>query len=221
MERLLQFMLKPRAMFSVFFLTGLSFFFIDRSIATYVYSLNLKANWPWLSWITHLGLGEVYFGLFLTLALFFRYISTNPKLEARIWFLLLCVSIPDIICLGLKVILGRARPELLFSSDLYGFYGFHLEPSFWSFPSGHTTSIFGLIFGLCIVFPRYRVSFFLLGIIVATSRILLNCHYLSDIMTASYLTLVEIAIVLNILQRKSWLAPAWSKQYNSKAPSYG
>lgn len=214
MERFLQFTLKPRTMLSIFFLITLSFIYIDRPIAAFCRETNFKVIWPWLTWVTHLGLGEIYFLSFLTLALFFRYIAINPIKEAQAWFLLICVSIPDAICLGLKVILGRARPELWFSSDLYGFYGLHFNGPFWSFPSGHTTSIFGLVIGLCVVFPRYCLPFILVGLSVASSRILLTNHYLSDVMMATYLTLIEIAAMLFILQRKSWLAPAWTKQYN-------
>nr|WP_232220646.1 hypothetical protein [Legionella tunisiensis] len=67
----------------------------------------------------------------------------------------------------------------------------------------------GAALGLSILFPRYFYAFILAGLTIAFSRVFLTHHYLSDVLTASYLTLLEVGILLCILRRKSWLAPVW------------
>ena len=97
--------------------------------------------------------------------------------------------------------LGRARPILLFQKQFYGFYGFHFDHNFWSFPSGHATTIMGLSFGLSILFPRYVKYFMLLGILVMTTRVILTQHFLSDVLIAAYLCLIEVGIIYYLISR--------------------
>ena len=111
------------------------------------------------------------------------------------WFLWLCVLVPSLVCLVLKVLLGRARPDLLFNEHLYGFFGLKTHAPYWSFPSGHTTTVMGFVFGLSVLFPRKCYLFILAGSIVVLSRILLTHHYLSDVMAASYLALLEVGLL--------------------------
>ncbi|MDI9817694.1 MULTISPECIES: phosphatase PAP2 family protein [unclassified Legionella] len=209
-ERLLALMTKPGVMLVYVTLVILSFLYLDVPLAEFFYSVDLRSSFPLISWITKLGLGVIYIPSFFLLALFFRYIRQNQEWEARAWFLFMCVSIPGIVCGFLKIIFGRARPALLFENHFYGFYGLQTKAPFWSFPSGHTTTIMGVVFGLSILFPRYCYAFILTGLTVALSRVLLTHHYLSDIMAAGYLTLLEVGILLCFLRRKSWLAPAWA-----------
>lgn len=209
-ERLFAVMTKPWVAASYLGLIVLSFIYFDQPIAYYFYSLDLKTKLPILTWITNAGVVGVYFVSLLLLALFFRYIQSNAQWEARAWFLWLCVALPNLICVILKVTFGRARPTLLFSDELYGFYGLQTQAQFWSFPSGHTTTIMGLVFGLSIIFPRYCYAFLVSGFLVALSRVLLTNHFLSDVLTASYLTLLEVGLLLLLLRCKGWLQPAYN-----------
>lgn len=204
-DRLLKAMLQPWVVVSYMGFVVLSFFYFDQPIAWFFNDLSFKTELPFIYWLTRLGVSMVYIILFLMVALFFRYIHRNKEYEARSWFLWLCVLIPNLICLVFKVLLGRARPQLLFSDHLYGFYGMHFHADFWSFPSGHTTTIMGLVFGLCVVFPRYFYAFILTGLLLVSTRVLLTNHYLSDVMTTGYITLLEVGFLLVLLRRKAWL----------------
>ncbi|WP_133126935.1 phosphatase PAP2 family protein [Legionella nagasakiensis] len=184
----------------------LSFLYFDQPIAFFFYDLDLDAHVPFLKWITNLGLGGIYFVSLFLLAFVFRYVYRKPQWEAQAWFLWLCVVIPSLVCLVLKITLGRARPHLLFYDGLYGFYGLKTHASYWSLPSGHTTTMMGFVFGLSILFPRYGYAFIIGGLTVALSRILLTNHYLSDVLAASYLALVEIGLLLCWLRHKSTLS---------------
>lgn len=208
-DKLFKIMTKPLVAFIYVSLIVLFFVYFDKPLTSYLYILDSRHGFPILSYVTRLGIGALYLPTFIILGLFFRYIRKNYECEARAWFLLLCLFIPSIICVFLKITLGRARPSMFFEAQQYGFYWFQLNPHFWSFPSGHTTTIMGVVMGLGVVFPRYFYALLLTGIAVALSRVLLTHHYVSDVMTATYLTMLEIALILYVLRRKSWLAPAW------------
>ncbi len=199
-ERILSVMTKPVVVVLYLSLVLLSFFYMDRSLALYFHTLDLSYYLKFLNWITRLGLTVIYLPTFLILALIYRYYHIKPIWEARAWFLLLSVIVPTFVCTVLKVLLGRARPELLFNEHLYGFFGFQTKVAFWSFPSGHSTTIFSAAFGLSIIFPRYCYAFLVTAATVAASRILLTHHYLSDVLAAVYFSLIEIGLLLYILK---------------------
>ena len=194
-ERLLQFMIRPWVVIGYLALIVVSYLYLDQSVALYFYNLDLKTKFPQMLWIARLGEGAFYIVLFFCAALYFRFIRKNHKYEKRAWFLWLCILVPYAICCVLKMMLGRARPELLFTEHLYGFYGIHFHSEFWSFPSGHTTTIMALVFGLSFLFARQTWVFMLLGILMVSTRILLTQHYLSDVLATSYITLGEIGLL--------------------------
>jgi len=86
-----------------------------------------------------------------------------------------------------KSLLGRARPRLYFHDGIYGFDFFHIEYAWLSFPSGHSATALSAASALAIMFPRFRVPLYLTGIFVASSRIILTEHYLSDVLAGSAL----------------------------------
>lgn len=182
--------------------TVVSFFYFDKPIAYYFYGLDVKNSLPVIYWLTKLGIGAIDITALLLLALFFRYIYKNKQFETRSWFLWLCALVPNLICLVLKMTLGRARPELLFDDHQFGFYGFHTSSQFWSMPSGHTTTVMGIVFGLCVLFPRYCIAFILFGLGIASTRVFLTDHYLSDVLATTYLTLLEIGGLLYFSRQK-------------------
>ncbi len=212
-DRLLKTMLQPWVAMGYLCFVVLSFFYFDKPVAYFFHGLPLKAKLPLLSLVSMVGVGFAYIAVFFLLALFFRYIHRSKEYEARSWFLWLCVLIPNLICLVFKLLLGRARPELLFDSQLYGIYGMHFTRPFWSFPSGHTTTITGLVFGLCVVFPRHCYAFLFAGLLVISTRVILTQHYLSDVLTTAYLTLLEVGLVLIILRRKAWLSSVYRGEH--------
>jgi membrane-associated phospholipid phosphatase len=200
-DRLFRGMTKPWVVISYVLLVTLSFLYFDKPIALFVHGLDLGHSlilFKALSWV---GLSTGYLIGLPVLALVLRYVLKNRQWACRTWFLWLCILIPDLIAVGLKTIFGRARPELLFQDQLYGFQWFKHGHLYHSFPSGHTTTIMGLVFGLWIIIPRYRWLFLCLGVAVGISRILLFQHYVSDVLTAAYLVLIEVWIMQRVLQR--------------------
>ena len=207
-ERIEKNMLRPWVAIPYLCFVTMSFLYFDQSIALYFHQMNLRLKLPFIHWLTHLGTGELYVAGLFILALYFRYVRPIKKHEVRCWFLWLCVFVPYFICAILKINLGRARPELFFDKQLYGFYGFHLNSQYWSFPSGHTSAITGLGLGLVILFPRYCYAFVMSGLLLISTRVLLTNHYCSDVLTTVYLTSLEIVLLVLVLRRKAWLTLA-------------
>lgn len=98
-------------------------------------------------------------------------------LSRKIFYSLL-LSLSLVYCM--KILLGRARPELLVK-DIYGFYFMTQNHHYHSFPSGHASVAACLFFPLLSNFPKYRLYWILLPIILSSSRVLLNYHFVSDI----------------------------------------
>lgn len=208
-NRLLAIMLKPWVLIlSIVFLV-ISYNYIDMPLAAYLHAADLQTTLPILPWLTKLGLGGIYLLGFLAAALFFRYVRKNSVWEARFWFLWCSVVTTSVICVVLKIMLGRARPDMWFQKHDYGFYWFQTKAAYWSFPSGHTSTVMGAAFGLCILFPRHGKAFIAVGLLIALSRVLLTNHYLSDVVSAAILALLEVGLLFGILQKNSWLKSAW------------
>ncbi len=88
---------------------------------------------------------------------------------------------------ALKIVFGRARPYLWLAGDDSGFGFFRYSAKFASFPSGHTTTSVAAALALGAVFPRWRPAFLLAALLIALSRIVLDVHYLSDVIAGALL----------------------------------
>jgi membrane-associated phospholipid phosphatase len=107
---------------------------------------------------------------------------------------------------ALKVVFGRARPYLWLAGDESGFGFFRYGAKFASFPSGHTTTSFAAALALGAVFPRGRPVFLGVALLIALSRIVLNVHYLSDVIAGALLGAAVAFLVLTPLRKRGWLS---------------
>jgi membrane-associated phospholipid phosphatase len=82
----------------------------------------------------------------------------------------------------LKFLFGRYRPELLLTQGLYGFSFFSCSYAKMSFPSAHTTTSLAFMTVLSKTKPKYKVVWIILAILLSASRVILNEHYLSDVL---------------------------------------
>ena len=205
-------LVNPMTLIALIGFIVLSYLYLDKPLADWLFSLNLQDKYPILTWVTCLGNMKIYLILLFVLALLCRYGQQVGGIgEQRAWFLLLCVALSNAVCGVLKVSLGRARPDLWLNHHEYGFSWFQMDKLHMSFPSGHTTTIMSLVFGLSVLFPRYWAAFIFAGVLVTLSRVLLLQHYLSDVVAAMYVTLVVVIALVAVFQKKGWLSKIWLK----------
>lgn len=107
-----------------------------------------------------------------------------------------------VVTFSIKMIVARSRPELLLSDQLYGFSWFNTSHAFTSMPSGHATVNFALAFAvsifLCAEYRVLCVALILYAIAVAMSRVVIDAHFISDILVALTVASWSIVYVLNI-----------------------
>jgi undecaprenyl-diphosphatase len=97
-------------------------------------------------------------------------------------FFFASTSIAGIFADFLKPLFGRARPKLLFADDLSGFHPMTFGSDWASMPSGHTTTVFAVAAALMVFFPRARYLLLIFAVTVGLSRVMVNAHYLSDVL---------------------------------------
>jgi membrane-associated phospholipid phosphatase len=98
--------------------------------------------------------------------------------------MIVACALAGIAARGVKIAAGRARPSVKLE---LGWNGPRLSSKYHSFPSGHTaatTAFFGVLF-----FANRRVALCLLPIplLIATSRMYVGAHFLSDVVCAAIL----------------------------------
>ncbi len=180
----------------------ISYLWIDLPLAVFFQQHANSITVHIAQGVTQWGKSSFYLVALVGLFCFARWIKPMPHWQMRSVFLATCIALPGILCLLLKVLLGRARPIEWLQHGEYGFYWFKIQASFLSFPSGHTVTITGLMFGLCYLFPRYWTAWLIILITVAFSRVIVTAHYLSDIMAGMLLAVLTVM----------WLHQQWTRR---------
>ncbi|WP_158946099.1 phosphatase PAP2 family protein [Pseudodesulfovibrio cashew] len=100
-----------------------------------------------------------------------------------------CLSVACAMLIGdaLKEVFGRARPPLLFTKGIYGFFPMAGDYLHYSFPSGHTLRIFSAMTALGLILPRLRWPALGVALVVGASRVLALKHYPSDVLFGAFI----------------------------------
>ncbi len=187
---------RPIYSISYFLLIIFSYFFVDRALALFIKAHETPFLTSTAKFITYFGEAELYLFLFGFLFLFYRYKLKRVQFAKRWLYLLVTVISSGLICDLIKYLLARARPVELFTHKIYGFHFFHnvsIYPwsphitTWFSFPSGHSTTAAAVSMGVSLLWPRYAKNAFIFAMLIALSRLMLTRHYLSDVMAGLYL----------------------------------
>ncbi len=180
--------------------------FSERNNLFYKYFPNQQVDY-FFHIITKLG--EGYLEIFILLYfLYFLFFKNKKKYKAiTLKFALLSISVQIILNI-FKMLFGRLRPYV--SPEPDKFYGiFYLiqndllfNSKYYSFPSGHTITIWGTIW-FFIFLKKRKISAILLplGVLVAISRIYLGYHWFSDTLGAILLSYLLTKLVFKIFDR--------------------
>lgn len=129
------------------------------------------------------------------------------ELAWRPGYLFLAVGITGLIENLVKVLVGRARPRLLFDNGFYGFHPFAHDWAMNSFPSGHSQAIWAAMTALAILVPRYNLLWWLVALLVAASRVATTVHFLSDAVAGSWLGLAGAVLIARALKARGIKLP--------------
>lgn len=168
----------------VFSCAVFSYFYMDRPIALFFHNFNGSVDHAWFSTLFHAvtKLGESQYSLVILFFLFIIFRKKSSIVANQMIYLFSAVALSGIVVDILKIIFGRFRPHMLFDHHQYGFVGFKVGTAFNSLPSGHSTTAFALAIGLMLLFPRYKYLYLIIALFIASSRVVLTFHYLSDVL---------------------------------------
>ena len=144
--------------------------------------------------VTFFGNLEVAISILILLSIYLVYKRDYFTLKLSLFAFLLTKALTGVLKFGV----GRARPYV----ENSGFEPFTLSYDFFSFPSGHSSSAFILALIFVNITPKYRVIFFTLATLVASSRLFLNQHYLSDIVFGFIIAIFSFEIIKKKLNFK-------------------
>lgn len=98
--------------------------------------------------------------------------------------MLLACALAGLVARGAKIATGRARPSV---EQEAGWNGPRLSSRYNSFPSGHTAATVGFFGVLLFVRPKIGLCLLPIPLLIATSRMYVAAHYLSDVVCAALL----------------------------------
>jgi len=195
----------------------ISYFFIDLPVARCFHALSQETR-NVFEWITKAGVSTVYLIVSFGLFIFFRWIR-QKRLYADCALLFFSnVALSGIVTNIVKFLVGRLRPKMFFEKGLYGFDPFRVGYEFNSFPSGHATTVFAIAVTCSIFWPKYRILFFIFATIVALSRLVLNAHYLSDVLAGAYIGIATAIVMKRYIPVQSGLLQTSRNQPDKKEP---
>jgi lipid A 4'-phosphatase len=139
--------------------------------------------------ITKLGEGGVYL-VPLAGLLVWAWLKRERLWMLRTAFVFVAIAVPGIVADIMKPVFARARPVLLFRDHIFGFTWGSPHANAWSFPSGHSVTVAALAVALYAIYPPAWPAYVLLALAVMASRIILDQHYLSDVIAGFYIGFV-------------------------------
>ena len=113
--------------------------------------------------------------------------------------ILLTVFISGVITQIIKHVVGRPRPNEVNLGGEFNLKFFTLDSSFHSFPSGHATTIFAVALVLSLLIPKLRYFFYLLAAIVSLSRVVVEAHFITDVIGGAIIAFIGFKISKFIL----------------------
>lgn len=179
-----------------------SYAFIDRPLALYLRGIDPAVQRVFL-FVTRFGLGGTYL-VPLALLIAAGLATGRRALTERSAFVFAAIALPGIFADIIKPVFGRARPELLFQEHLFGFTWIGAHANHWSFPSGHSVTIVALATALYALCPTLWPVYVIAAVLVLASRVIVEAHYLSDVIAGAYLGFIGAWSLALVLQRRGF-----------------
>jgi membrane-associated phospholipid phosphatase len=205
----------PRLWLAVFLLllaTSLALAFIDHPLSEYLRQIKDSPFIKGAGAITDIGKSDPYlwgFGLSAIGMMCFALWQKAKMKKAddaflksyRFAYLFFCQAAAGVLVNIIKMIVGRARPIILEREGIYGFDPLTFQGAWHSFPSGHANTMFVLALTVGAIYPALRWPLWILAIIIAATRVMVNAHFLSDILAGLIVALLFLPLCLFIYQK--------------------
>lgn len=170
---------------AAFFICPLSAALIDPWLALFI----SRHRDSWLihaaQWATDFGNAWRYL-IGLTVLFAGSYLFKNAsQFRYRCVYVFVTICASSIFTEALAIIVGRSRPRLLIEQGIYQLSLLNGFKPYDSLPSSHAASVLAFVFGAALVLPDARKVLFTYGLLLASTRILINAHYFGDIVAAA------------------------------------
>lgn len=183
----------------------------DAAAVLYVRS-SRSAAIAWMADVTNIGKAQWYLVppglLFLLLAAEDWRALKPPHISRVVLFLnqtgfaFAAIAGAGVVADIIKIIVGRARPQLFDTAGPLGFSPFTLGYAHASFPSGHSTTMGAVAAVLMLWFPRWRAPIAALCFLAAATRVAALAHYPSDVIAGFTLGFVFSVFLARWLARR-------------------
>jgi membrane-associated phospholipid phosphatase len=194
-------------------LSLISFFFFDQPVSQFFDDENLMSYRKAARAITDIGLGEHFFALVIIFFFIFRARENSAGSELNdelkkhwLWMKTWCLDFFMALFFSgltgeiIKISLGRQRPHVSDTFEPHVFLPFTFQSHYHSMPSGHSQVLFCVATMLAILWPRRRWFFYLLALALITTRVIVQAHFLSDVLMGALVGNLGTLWTLYILQ---------------------
>jgi len=123
-------------------------------------------------------------------------------IAVRTGFLFVAIAAPSLFVTIIKRVIGRARPYVGGQADPFLYGRWVWRPDYASMPSGHATTAFAAAIAVGLLWPRLRPVMLIYALIIAVSRIVLDAHYLSDVIAGAFVGCVGALLVRDWFARR-------------------
>lgn len=171
----------------------LLFLFVDRPVDLWIHA-NLAEGWvPRIGGMISMLAWSPAIEILLALGLLAGTIGVladggkGRPWTAMLFYICVSCAVAIVVGEGLKILLARYRPVMLFEQGLYGLHFLSTKWQLNSTPSGHTLRAFALMTALALLFPRGRVLFLAVATLVGISRVAVTAHYPGDVLFGAFI----------------------------------
>jgi membrane-associated phospholipid phosphatase len=106
-------------------------------------------------------------------------------IAVRVAFLFTAIALPSLFVTIVKRLIGRARPWVGGHVDPFLYMPPIWRPDFASMPSGHAATAFAAAVAFGLLWPWLRIPMLVYALLIAASRVVLDAHYLSDVIVGA------------------------------------